>query len=357
MKVAAVIVAGGSGLRAGGDIPKQYQHVRGRAVIAHTIEVFASHPEVDLIQPVIGEGHAELFQDAAGEAAALAPAFGGASRQASVKSGLDALAEHAPDIVLIHDAARPFVPARVISDTISALKHTDGALPVLPVVDTIKRVEDGLIAETVDRNTLRAAQTPQGFVYKRICAAHERAEGADREFTDDASIAEWAGLTISLVDGAAENRKLTTEQDIAEANGTKMQGNNTTLTDIRTGQGYDVHAFEDGDAVILCGVEIPFDKKLKGHSDADVGMHALTDAIYGALADGDIGKHFPPSDPQWKGAASHIFLEHAVQRVRDRGGIVNHRQQFCVDHIAVRQALVEVHRADNRTNVGLREVR
>lgn len=324
MKVAAVIVAGGSGLRAGGDIPKQYQHVRGQAVIAHTIDVFAGHPDVDLIQPVIGQDHEDLFEEAAGDCDALPPVSGGANRQASVKAGLDALAGQKPDLVLIHDAARPFVPPRVISETIAALEQHDGALPVLPVVDTIKRVEDGLIVETVDRNTLRASQTPQGFKYAEICAAHEKALGATHEFTDDASIAEWAGLAVCLVEGAAENKKLTTEQDIAEANGAEMQANADNLTDIRTGTGYDVHAFEDGDTVILCGVEIPFEKKLKGHSDADVGMHALTDAIYGALADGDIGQHFPPSDPQWKGAASHIFLEHAVARVRERGGVVNH---------------------------------
>ena len=324
MKVAAVIVAGGSGLRAGGDIPKQYQHLGVRAVIALTIDAFACHPEVDLIQPVIGQGHEELFAQAAGDAAALAPVSGGTTRQASVKAGLDALKAYKPDAVLIHDAARPFVPARIISETIEALNTSDGALPVLPVVDTIKRVQNGLIAETVDRNTLRAAQTPQGFKFGKIYDAHQNAQKTETEFTDDAAIAEWAGLAISLVDGAPENKKLTTEQDIAEANGTDMQSGENTLTDIRMGQGYDVHAFDTGDAVILCGVEIPFEKKLKGHSDADVGMHALTDAIYGALADGDIGQHFPPSDPQWKGAASHIFLEHAVQRVRERGGIVNH---------------------------------
>ncbi|MEM7425071.1 MAG: bifunctional 2-C-methyl-D-erythritol 4-phosphate cytidylyltransferase/2-C-methyl-D-erythritol 2,4-cyclodiphosphate synthase [Pseudomonadota bacterium] len=324
MKVAAVIVAGGSGLRAGGETPKQYQDVRGQAVIAHTLDAFLNHSEVDLVQPVIGSGHEDLFLEAAAGRPTLPPVNGGATRQASVKAGLDALRDHMPDAVLIHDAARPFVPAEVISDTITALTSSEGALPCLPVVDTIKRVEGGRIAETVDRSTLRAAQTPQGFSYSSILAAHERALGTDREFTDDAAIAEWAGLSVALVAGSPDNRKLTTEQDLREANGAIMNTDDTVLDDVRTGQGYDVHAFEDGDAVILCGVEIPHDRKLKGHSDADVGMHALTDAIYGALADGDIGQHFPPSDPQWKGAASHIFLAHAADRVRQRGGLINH---------------------------------
>ncbi len=356
MKTAAVIVAGGSGLRAGGELPKQYQTVHGKAVIAHTLEAFIGHRQVDLIQPVIGNGHEELFKAASEGLETLPAVNGGSTRQASVKAGLEALRGHTPDAVLIHDAARPFIPAEVISGTIAALSETEGALPCLPVVDTIKRVENGQIAETIDRSTLRAAQTPQGFKYAAILAAHEKAAGLDQEFTDDAAIAEWAGLTVAIVDGAPENRKLTTEHDLLEANQATMNPNGTTLDDIRTGQGYDVHAFEDGDNVILCGVEIPHDRKLKGHSDADVGMHALTDAIYGALADGDIGKHFPPGDPQWKGAASHIFLRHAAEQVRGRGGIINHCDVTLIceypkigPHVdAMRKALAEIMEMDRQ---------
>ncbi len=350
MKVAAVIVAGGSGLRAGGEIPKQYQQVRGKSVIAHTLQAFIGHPGVALVQPVIGNGHEELFGQASAGLELLPPVPGGATRQASVKAGLDALRTHAPEVVLIHDAARPFVPAEVISATVAALSRADGALPCLPVVDTIKRVNGERVAETIDRSILRAAQTPQGFTYAAILKAHERASEVDREFTDDAAIAEWAGLEVVVVDGAPENRKLTTVRDITEANRTVMDTRGTILDDIRTGQGYDVHAFEDGDTVILCGVEIPHGQKLKGHSDADVGMHALTDAIYGALADGDIGKHFPPSDPQWKGAASHIFLRHAAGQVRSQGGLINHCDVTLIceepkigPHVeAMRKALAEI---------------
>ncbi|NNF80439.1 MAG: bifunctional 2-C-methyl-D-erythritol 4-phosphate cytidylyltransferase/2-C-methyl-D-erythritol 2,4-cyclodiphosphate synthase [Rhizobiales bacterium] len=325
MKTAAIIVAGGSGLRAGGELPKQYQLVGDRPVIAHTLSAFCGHRDIDLVQPVIGPGHEELFADARGTIACLAPVTGGATRQASVMAGLKALAPHAPEYVLIHDAARPFVSTTIISDTIAALQTADGAIPVLPVVDTIKRAEAGRVLETVDRSQLRAAQTPQGFRFAEIYKAHtEAAVETGHEFTDDASIGEWAGLNITMVDGAAENRKLTTQSDIAEANSRHMSENSNPLNDIRTGQGYDVHAFEDGNFVILCGVEIAHDKKLKGHSDADVGMHALTDAILGALAEGDIGKHFPPSDPQWKGAASHIFLKAAAEMVTARGGKIAH---------------------------------
>ncbi|MCP5084645.1 MAG: bifunctional 2-C-methyl-D-erythritol 4-phosphate cytidylyltransferase/2-C-methyl-D-erythritol 2,4-cyclodiphosphate synthase [Alphaproteobacteria bacterium] len=325
MKTAAIIVAGGSGLRAGGELPKQYQLVGDRPVIAHTLIAFCAHPEIELVQPVIGSGHEELFAQACGNIACLAPATGGATRQASVMAGLEALRTHGPDCVLIHDAARPFVSTAIISDTIAALQSAGGAIPVLPVVDTIKRAEDGRVLETVDRSQLRAAQTPQAFRFTEIFRAHTEAEGESvHEFTDDASIGEWAGLNIAMVDGAAENRKLTTQSDIAEANSRHMSENSNPLNDIRTGQGYDVHAFEDGNAVILCGVEIAHNKKLKGHSDADVGMHALTDAILGALAEGDIGKHFPPSDPKWKGAASQIFLEAAAEMVTARGGKIAH---------------------------------
>lgn len=351
MKTAAIIVAGGSGLRAGGELPKQYQVVGDRPVITHTLAAFCGHPKIDLVQPVIGEDHDALFAQAQGDLDCLPSVQGGATRQASVMAGLTALQAHEPTHVLIHDAARPFVSPEIISATLAALTDAEGAIPVLPVVDTIKRASDERVVETLDRNQLRAAQTPQAFRYDAICKAHRAAAGeSKREFTDDASIGEWAGLTISLVEGSALNRKLTTQNDIAEANSWLMTMNSTSLTDFRVGQGYDVHAFEDGTAVILCGVEIPFDKKLKGHSDADVGMHALTDAILGALSEGDIGKHFPPSDPQWKGAASHIFLKAAAEMVTNRGGKIAHGDVTLIcerpkigPHVeAMRDALAEV---------------
>lgn len=351
MTTAAIIVAGGSGLRAGGELPKQYQHVGGRAIIAHTLAAFCAHPEIDLVQPVIGSGHEALFSEASAGLDCLAPATGGATRQASVYAGLEALAALKPDRVLIHDAARPFVSATIISDTLAALGDADGAIPVLSVVDTIKRTEGPRVMETVDRAQLRAAQTPQGFRYDEICKAHAAAaQESAHEFTDDASIGEWAGLNIAMVDGAPENRKLTTQNDIEEAQARFMTDSSPSLTDIRVGQGYDVHAFEDGNAVILCGVEIPHNKKLKGHSDADVGMHALTDAILGALSEGDIGKHFPPSDPQWKGAASDIFLKAAAEMVTARGGKIAHGDVTLIceepkigPHVdAMRKALAEI---------------
>ncbi len=351
MKTAAIIVAGGSGLRAGGELPKQYQTIGDRPVIAHTLAAFCDHREIDLVQPVIGQGHEQLFAAASSAVSCLPAVTGGASRQASVMAGLEALKPHAPTHVLIHDAARPFVSEEIISATLRALQDADGVIPVLPVVDTIKRASEGQVVETLDRNVLRAAQTPQAFRYDEICKAHSEAAGeTEHEFTDDASIGEWAGLHIGMVEGSAWNRKLTTENDIAEANSWLMTTNTSPLNDIRVGQGYDVHAFEDGDAVILCGVEVPHDKKLKGHSDADVGMHALTDAILGALAEGDIGKHFPPSDPQWKGAASHIFLRAAAEMVTARGGKIAHGDVTLIceepkigPHVdAMRDALAEI---------------
>ncbi|MGI9373439.1 MAG: bifunctional 2-C-methyl-D-erythritol 4-phosphate cytidylyltransferase/2-C-methyl-D-erythritol 2,4-cyclodiphosphate synthase [Hyphomicrobiales bacterium] len=322
MKIAAIIVAAGKGIRAGGDIPKQYRKIGGEMVLTHTLRAFLDH--VDLVQVVIGEDHEPFFAQAVDGMDVSDPVQGGATRQDSVKAGLDALVSHAPDIVLIHDAARPFVNANIISDVISALKQNDGALPAMPVTDTIKTIEGRFITSTPVRDSLRAAQTPQGFHFKTIFEAHERALTSGRnDFTDDSSIAEWAGMRVALTQGDARNIKITTEQDLIEAN-RQMSKDTSALTDIRTGNGYDVHAFEQGDAVILCGVSVPHGKKLKGHSDADVGMHALTDAIYGALCDGDIGKHFPPSDPQWKGAASDIFLKHAVDQIRARGGVLSH---------------------------------
>lgn len=326
MRIAALIVAAGRGTRAGSEIPKQYRQIGHETVLSRTIAAFANHPVITRIVTVIHADDADHYaasirQSAAGK---LAPAVvGGATRQASVHAGLAALAAEPTDIVLIHDAARPFVSPAIIDRVIAALARHCGAIPALAIADTLKREGDGgLIAGTVPRAGLWQAQTPQGFRFNEILDAHDKADRAGLDqFTDDASIAEWAGLTVALVEGAAANFKITTPADVDAA---RREIERETVMEPRIGTGFDVHRFAAGSSVWLCGVEIPHTHKLEGHSDADVALHALTDALLGALGDGDIGQHFPPSDPQWKGAASHLFLEDAVRRLRDRGGrIVN----------------------------------
>lgn len=282
------------------------------------MEPFCTHPGVFAVQPVRNPDDADIFDQAVAHLKYQTPVNGGATRQASVRAGLEALASEAPDIVLIHDAARAFVTDKVISRAIDAALITGAAIPVVPVTDTIKVVDgSGAIQATPDRANLRIAQTPQAFRFDSILEAHRRAarEGRD-DFTDDAAIAEWAGLTVATFEGDAANMKLTTPEDFAreEARLGAMLG------DIRTGTGYDVHALTDGDHLMLCGVRVPFNRGFLAHSDGDVGLHAIVDAILGALADGDIGSHFPPSDPKWKGAASDQFLKHAVGLVHQRGG-------------------------------------
>lgn len=320
-RVAVVIVAAGRGERAGQvDGPKQYRRIGGRAVIAHTLDVFASHPRVGKIVTVIHPEDAGLFREAAGDCSVDAETVtGGATRQESVLAGLRALRAEAPRYVLIHDAVRPFVDGDLVSRTIDALGETQGALPALAVSDTLKRGAGGRIGETVERAGLYAAQTPQGFPFGPILAAHEKAfEIGKKDFTDDASVAEWVNLPVKLVAGSPDNVKLTWGRDIIMAD-QRLAAQRPGFPDIRTGNGYDVHSFEPGDHVTLCGIAIPHDKKLSGHSDADVGLHALTDALLATCGAGDIGTHFPPSDPRWKGAASRIFVEHAAKLVRERG--------------------------------------
>lgn len=320
-KVAAVIVAAGRGERVGGDLPKQYRAIGGKAILARSVDAFLSHPDVDVVAVVIHPDHRALADAALGDAAGrLMLVEGGATRQASVLAGLQALHDIAPSKVLIHDAARPFVDAAMIARTIGTIGERCGALPVLPVSDTLKRGdESGMVVETISRDGLFAAQTPQGFPFQSIHAAHIEAARAGRsDFTDDAAIAEWAKLPVRLVDGSPDNVKLTWAKDIDMADQRLFGG--THFPDVRTGNGYDVHSFEPGDHVWLCGVRIPHGKKLSGHSDADVALHALTDALLATCGAGDIGSHFPPSDPQWKGAASRIFLEHAARIVRESGG-------------------------------------
>lgn len=321
MSVAAVIVAGGSGFRAGGELPKQYQSIGGRPVIWWSCKAFAEHPGISLVQTVIGAGHEDLFMAATAGLNIALPVVGGSSRQDSCRNGIAACVKH--EKVLIHDAARPFVSAVLISHIIAELDRSEGVIPGIPVADTMKFAPGGLIEHTVNRHNLWSVQTPQGFHTQEILAAHLRAQTQKLEgLTDDASVAEKFGLQIRIIAGQHENHKLTTAEDIAMADKKLMTRANYERSDIRVGQGIDFHEFENGDGVILCGVKIPHDKKLKGHSDADAAMHALTDAILGAMGEGDIGTYFPPSDPQWKGISSSIFLNKAVEIVSERNGII-----------------------------------
>lgn len=330
LRAAVVVVAGGRGTRAAagtGDAPKQYRLVGGRAVIAETIARLAAHPAISTIQPVIHPDDAGAFAAAVPPHSKLRPpVHGGETRQHSVRNGLKALDEGAPDVVLVHDAVRPFITAPVIDRVLAALVGCEGAIPALPVTDTVKRAGRGhRIVETLPRDGLWTAQTPQGFRYRALAAAHLQAAEAGRsDLTDDAAVAEWAGLAVTLVEGDLGNVKLTTAADVAAADERLTRAALADLPDVRVGQGFDVHAFGDGDSVMLGGVALPHTRGLDGHSDADVGLHALTDAILGAIADGDIGSHFPPSDPQWRGADSAMFLAAAVERVRARGGRIAH---------------------------------
>jgi 2-C-methyl-D-erythritol 4-phosphate cytidylyltransferase/2-C-methyl-D-erythritol 2,4-cyclodiphosphate synthase len=326
VRIAALIVAAGRGTRAAGSGagPKQYVPIGGRAVLDHTISAFSAHPDVDEVKVVIHQDDGQVYASAAGRSKKLSPpAIGGATRQASVRNGLEALAASPPDLVLIHDAARPFVSAATISNVVKALSAQRAVLAALPVTDTLKRASsNGIVTDTVPRAGLWRAQTPQGFHFAAILDAHRKAaeQGLDN-FTDDAAIAEWAGFDVALVEDTTENIKLTTTEDLQLAD---RQMTPQNALEPRTGTGFDVHRFTEGDHVWLGGIKIPHTHKLEGHSDADVILHALTDALLGAIGDGDIGQHFPPSDPKWKGAASRLFLEDAARRVKDRGGrIVN----------------------------------
>ena len=319
MRVAAVIVAAGRGIRLGEPVPKQYLPLGAKPVLRHGLDTFLAHPAIASVQVVIGM---EDQADYAGAIAGLVsdrlrpPVPGAATRAGSVLAGLEALESDAPDVVLIHDAARPFVTPALISAIVAALEGAPGALLALPVVDALWREEEGAAQEPVAREALWRAQTPQGFRFAEILAAHRAHSG---EAADDVAVAREAGLEVRLVAGSESNFKITTAADLDRARAL-MEG----PMDIRTGNGFDVHAFGPGEAVMLCGVRLPCDRGLVGHSDADVGLHALTDAIFGALAEGDIGQWFPPSDPAWKGAASEIFLARAAGRAAERGFALSH---------------------------------
>ena len=320
----ALIVAAGRGERAGTDRgPKQYRRLAGTTVLQRTVGAFLSHPQIDAVQVVIHADDFSLYENSLQNASDLLPPIvGGATRQQSVFAGLQALAAGGYDNVLIHDAARPFVDPHLIDRVLDGLKNYAAALPGLNIVDTVKRIgTDGTVGQTVSRDGLFTAQTPQGFHFKPIYKAHRNAADAGKlDLTDDSAIAEWANIAVTPVAGSTANIKLTTPEDFVEAE-KRMQ---TSLPDIRVGHGYDTHQLVEGDHVWLCGVCIPHTSALSGHSDADVGLHALTDALLASIADGDIGSHFPPTDPKWRGARSDQFLKYAVDRVRAAGGVITH---------------------------------
>ncbi len=307
MRVSAILVAAGAGLRFGAERPKQFHVFAGKPAVRWAAERLVR--DVGLLQPV---GDEVALAAALAGLDHLPVVTGGATRQESVRAGLEALAPHAPDIVLVHDAARPFFPDTTVPSLIAALEQREGAIPAVPLADTLKRAANGVIEATVSRDGLHRAQTPQAFRFRSLLALHLNAEGGA---TDDAALMEAAGLPVGLVPGHEDNIKLTYKEDAM-----RLERVLAPVLEPRIGTGFDVHALEAGRPLILCGVTVPHEKGLAGHSDADVGIHALCDAIYGALAEGDIGRHFPPSEAEWKGADSARFLRHAAERIRARGG-------------------------------------
>lgn len=314
-RIALLIVAAGSGTRAGGDVPKQYQLLAGAAVLRRSFDAFAYRTDIAATQIVIGSGHEDLFRKATNGLKLLAPVAGADTRSHSVFHGLQALSVQKPDFVLIHDAARPLVSRALIDRVIAALENgADAAIPLLPVADTLKMRNEGQW-KTIPRDGLLRAQTPQGFRFDAILAAHRKF--GHESVTDDMAMAELAEMTIEAIAGEERNLKITTQDDMAFAE--NLLGGSA---EFRTGMGFDAHRFVAGDHVWLCGVKIAHDRTLEGHSDADAGLHALTDALLGAIGAGDIGQHFPPSDPKWRGANSAQFLEHAMDLLRAKGGML-----------------------------------
>ena len=338
---AALIVAAGRGHRVGGPVPKQYRPLGGRAVLGHSIGRFAAHPRVDWVRVVIAPADRALYDDAARESGGvgklLAPVPGGATRQDSARLGLESLADAAPDIVLIHDGARPLIPVAVIDGALDALGRHDGAVAALAVSDSLKRAlpegaaASAMVGASVPRDGLWRAQTPQGFRYSAILDAHRvAAGGAGGALTDDAAVAERAGLSVALTPGDEDNLKITTARDFARAERilAMQEGGAATAAaaafDTRVGMGFDVHRFGPGDHLMLGGVAVPHDHGVVSHSDGDVVLHAVVDAILGALAAGDIGSHFPPSDAAWRDADSTHFVAHALALLAARGGQLRH---------------------------------
>lgn len=330
MSVAALIVAAGRGARAGDGLPKQYRLVGGEPVLARTLEPFLTHPAIGPVIVAIHPDDEALYRNGLKGLPIdllpklLSPTAGGATRQDSVWRGLEALAGSSPEIVLVHDAARPFVNVGLLDRAIAAGRQWGAAVPGTPVTDTIKILgEAGKVVATPDREALRAVQTPQAFRFQVLLEAHRKARAESLDgFTDDGALAEWAGLEVHVFEGEAENIKLTHPADF-EAAERRLRGSDMAYV-TRFGSGFDVHAFGQGDHVWLGGIRVPHERGVVAHSDGDVILHALTDAVLGALAEGDIGTHFPPSDPQWRGASSDRFLAHAVGLVRQRGGLIDH---------------------------------
>ena len=318
MTVTALIVAAGSGSRMGGELPKQYRPIAGKAVLAHAVDALTSHPRIDAVRVVIRDGQQEAALEALGGRDVGQLIVGGETRQESVRRGLEALAvQGAPDLVLIHDAARPFCPLNVIDRLLKALEHNSAAVPALPAADTLMRGKGRHLGDTVDRTHLNRIQTPQAFHFQRILDAHQAK--ASESFTDDATLARAALVGVVRVEGDEALSKITLIGDFARAE----ERLRTRLVS-RTGMGFDVHSFAGEGPIQMGGVQVPHDKGLAGHSDADVVLHAITDALLGAAGEGDIGQHFPPSDPQWKGASSDRFLVHAADLIRNRGGVIDH---------------------------------
>lgn len=328
--VAAVIVAGGQGLRArkhDNEPAKQYRMLAGKTVIQRTLDAFSQHPEITTIIVAIGsDDHQYCTHTLEESTKQIHFITGGASRQESVFAGLTALIQHSPDYVLIHDAVRPFVTTDIITRNIKALTSHQAILTAIPIHDTIKKGNaQGQIIETIDRSHTQLAQTPQSFHFSLILSAHQKADSHQKtDFTDDAAIAEWAGMNVHVVEGHRDNIKLTRPEDFNMTEQRLIMETLLARGEARTGIGYDVHALGEGNSVTLCGVEIPHNKSLQGHSDADVALHALTDAILGAIGEGDIGEHFPPSNMQWKGMSSDHFLKDAINRVTLKKGKISH---------------------------------
>jgi 2-C-methyl-D-erythritol 4-phosphate cytidylyltransferase / 2-C-methyl-D-erythritol 2,4-cyclodiphosphate synthase len=317
----ALVVAAGRGQRLGGEIPKQYLPLAGATVLRRSVQAYLDRPGIAGVRVVFHPDDQDRYEAAVAGLDLLSPVAGGATRQQSVLNGLESLGALKPDHVLIHDAARPLVSADIIDRTLTALQSAPGAVVAIPVADTIKRDDGrGTVATTVERAGLWRAQTPQAFHFQPILAAHRAAAANGGAVTDDAAVAEAAGLAVAIVQGSEDNFKITTSEDLRRAE--RLLGAPTT--EFRTGTGYDVHRFAPGDSVMLCGVRIPHEQGLEGHSDADAGLHAITDALLGAISAEDIGAHFSPTDERWRGADSAQFLAHAATLVAARGGRVVH---------------------------------
>lgn len=319
-KTCAIIVAAGRGHRFGKNDLKQYMKVDGEYVLKKALFPFISHPDINLIQVVIHPDDQHMYERATEGLQILPPVYGGRERQESVCAGLKAVEPYKPQYVLVHDAARPFVSLPLVQKVLKTLHHAPGAIPALPVTDTLKKGNKGLIEKTIDRDQIWAAQTPQGFHFTELLAAHTACQ--EQHSFDDAHIMEHAGYgPVVIVEGDPENRKITRPDDLSSD---KPQQKDSMPCETRTGMGFDIHAFCEGNHVILCGINIPCAKSLSGHSDADVALHALCDALYGSIGANDIGDHFPPSDPQWKNSSSWVFVDHARDMIhKNKGRITN----------------------------------